>query len=45
MTPIVMAVQEDLIPWCCRHRWTMRYISVVVTLEFVVEILHTAGVL
>lgn len=32
-------------PWCCRHRWTLRYISVVVSLELVLQLLMIKGIL
>lgn len=32
-------------PWCCKHKWTIRYITSVVTLSMVLEILQLKGVL
>lgn len=33
------------LPWCCKHRWTLRYIAVVATSSLVLELLQTYGVL
>lgn len=42
-----MTLEEirDHTPWCCRHRWTIHYIMVVVTLELILQILVIKGVL
>lgn len=31
--------------WCCRHKWTLNYVGVVVTAELVLNVLQTRGVL
>jgi len=31
--------------WCCRHRWAIGYIAVVVTLELILMVLTIRGVL
>lgn len=31
--------------WCCRHRWTLRYILVVLTLVLALQVLEIRGVL
>ncbi len=35
----------DVVQRCCRHRWTMRYILVVVTLGLVLQIVQIKGLL
>jgi len=37
--------ESDAALWCCRHRWTLRYMLVVLTLVLVLQILEIRGVL
>lgn len=30
-------------PWCCKHRWTLCYLSVVSTAALVLQILQASG--
>ena len=36
---------REAVRWCCRHRWTLRYIAVVTTAALIVQILQVRGVL
>ena len=36
---------SDVFPWCCRHRWVIAYIAVVVTVELALQALLIGGVL
>lgn len=36
---------QDGLLWCCRHKWTLRYLVFVVTLELILQILQIRGVL
>lgn len=37
------ATHDTTPPWCCRHTWTLSYISAVVTLELVLLTLQATG--
>lgn len=34
---------QDRPGWCCRYRWTLSYIAVVLTVEFVLMLLQLTG--
>lgn len=39
------SVADHHSPWCCRHKWTLRYLTSVVTIELVLQLLQIRGVL
>jgi len=36
---------RDVVPWCCRHKWTLRYIVFVMNVGLLLQILEIRGVL
>ncbi len=36
---------KDTVAWCCRHRWTLSYLTVVATAGLILQILELRGVL
>jgi len=38
-------VTADAALWCCKHKWTLRYMFVVLTAVLVLQVLEIRGVL
>ena len=36
---------RDSVAWCCKHKWTIGYIAVVVTIALILQVLELRGVL